>query len=270
MKNQKKLNSSYIITVISTSLVLLLIGFLGITIFHAKKISNYAKENIGFSIVMKEKARDVNIIRFKKNLDTKKYIKSTEYITKQQAAKKLEKELGENFIDFLGYNPLLPSIEVRFKAKYANVDSLALIEKKILANENVKKIFYQKSLVQLLNKNIKKISFLILGFCFLLFIISITLINNTIRLSVYNKRFIIRNMFLVGATQRFIRKPFIIKGILCGVFSSFFAILLLLGFIYFFQSQIPDYIILYDIKIYLYIFALVITIGIIISWIAWQ
>ena len=241
MKNQKKLNSSYIITVISTSLVLLLIGFLGITIFHAKKISDYAKENIGFSIVMKEKARDVNIIKLKKNLDTKKYIKSTEYITKQQAAKKLEKELGENFIDFLGYNPLLPSIEVRFKAKYANVDSLALIEKKILANKNVKEIFYQKSLVQLLNKNIKKISFLILGFCLLLFIISVTLINNTIRLSVYNKRFIIRNMFLVGATQRFIRKPFIIKGILCGVFSSFFAILLLLGFIYFFQSQIPDY-----------------------------
>lgn len=268
MKNQKKLNSSYIITVISTSLVLLLIGFLGITIFHAKKISDYAKENIGFSIVMKEKARDVNIIKLKKKLDTKKYIKSTEYITKQQAAKKLQKELGENFIDFLGYNPLLPSIDVRFKAEYANVDSLALIEKKILANKNVKEIFYQKSLVQLLNKNIKKISFLILGFCLLLFIISVTLINNTIRLSVYNKRFIIRNMFLVGATQRFIRKPFIIKGILCGVFSSFFAILLLLGFIYFFQSQIPDYIILYDIKIYLYIFALVITIGIIISWIS--
>lgn len=264
----KRLNSSYVITIISISLVLLLIGFLGLGIFYAKEVSDYAKENIGFSIVMKEKARDVNIIKLKKSLDTKNYIKSTEYITKQQAAKRLQKELGEDFINFLGYNPLLPSLDIRIKAEYTNIDSLAIIEKQILTNNNVKEIFYQKSLVQLLNRNIKKISFLILGFCFLLFIVSITLINNSIRLSVYNKRFIIRNMFLVGATQRFISKPFIKKGILCGVFSSIFAIILLMGFLYFFQNQFSDYIIFYDIKLHIYLFIFVLTIGVIISWIS--
>lgn len=266
--NRKRINSSYIITVISISLVLLLLGILGLTVFHAKRVSDYAKENIGFSIVMKESAKDVNIIKLKKVLDTKKYIKSTEFITKQEAAKNLKKDLGEDFIDFLGYNPLLPSIDVRFNAQYTNIDSISKIEKKILKNKNVKEIFYQKALVQIINNNIKKISLLVLGFCVLLFLVSITLINNTIRLSVYNKRFIIRNMFLVGATQRFIRKPFIVKGILIGIYSSFFAIFLLLGLIFFFQNQVPDYIIFYNVNLYIKLFSFILATGIIISWIS--
>ncbi|MBM3434846.1 MAG: cell division protein FtsX, partial [Bacteroidetes bacterium] len=208
----KRLQSSYITTVVSISLVLFMLGLLGLIILHAKKLSDYVKENIGFSIIMKEGVKEAGIIRLQKILDATEYVKSTEYITKEEAAKEFEKELGEDFTSFLGYNPLLPTIEVRFKAGYANNDSLAIIKEKILANPNVKEVFYQESLVDVVNQNVSKISVIVLAFSLLLLIIAIALINNTIRLSVYSKRFIIRSMQLVGATHRFISRPFIALG----------------------------------------------------------
>lgn len=266
--NRKRLQSSYMTTIVSITLVLFMLGMLGLIILHAKKLSDYVKENIGFSIIMKENVKEAGIIKLQKILDATEYVKSTEYITKEEAAKEFEEELGEEFTSFLGYNPLLPTIEVRFKAEYANNDSLTIIKEKILENSNVKEVFYQESLVDVVNKNVRKISFIILGFSTLLLIIAIALINNTIRLSVYSKRLLIRSMQLVGATHNFISKPFIWKGILHGIIGSFIAIMLLTGIIYVSQRELPELINLQDIDLFLSLFGIVILLGIIISWLS--
>lgn len=266
--NRKRLHSSYITTIVSITLVLFMLGLLGLMVLHAKKLSDYVKENIGFSIIMKENVKEAGIIKLQKILDATEYVKSTEYITKEEAAKEFEEELGEEFTSFLGYNPLLPTIEVRFKAEYANNDSLTIIKEKILENSNVKEVFYQESLVDVVNKNVRKIGVIILGFSTLLLIIAIALINNTIRLSVYSKRFLIRSMQLVGATHNFISKPFIWKGILHGIIGAFIAIMLLAGIIYFSQRELPELINLQDIDLFLSLFGIVIILGIIISWLS--
>ena len=265
---RKRLHSSYITTIVSITLVLFMLGLLGLIILHAKKLSDYVKENIGFSIIMKENVKEAGIIKLQKILDATEYVKSTKYITKEEAAKEFEEDLGEEFTSFLGYNPLLPTIEVRFKAEYANNDSLTIIKEKILENSNVKEVFYQESLVDVVNKNVRKIGIIILGFGTLLLIIAIALINNTIRLSVYSKRFLIRSMQLVGATHNFISKPFIWKGILHGIIGAFIAIILLSGIIYVSQRELPELINLQDIDLFLSLFGIVIILGIIISWLS--
>ena len=205
--SQKRLQASTVTTIISISLVLFMLGLLGLIILHAGKLSDYVRENIGFSVIIKEEIKEPAILEFQKKLDTESFVKSTDYITREQAAEDLTKELGEDFVDFLGYNPLLPSIDIRLNAEYANNDSLKILESKLLANNVVKEVFYHKSLVDMVNRNIKRISLVILSFSLVLLLISIALINNTIRLSVYSKRFIIKAMQLVGATRSFIRKP---------------------------------------------------------------
>lgn len=263
--NKRRLKSSYVTTIVSITLVLLMLGVLGLIILHAKKLSDHVKENIGFSIIMKEGIKEAEIIQLQKTLDATDYVKTTEYITKEKAAEDLTNDLGEDFISFLGYNPLLPSIDLRFKAQYANLDSLQTIENKLLKNKNVKEVLYQKSLVNLINKNLRKISLILLGFSILLLIIAIALINNTIRLSVYSKRFLIRTMQLVGATQGFIRKPFIFKSIMQGIYSAFISIVFLAVIIYFSRKEIPELIDLQDINIFLILFGTVILLGIFIS-----
>ncbi|OQX74829.1 MAG: cell division protein FtsX [Bacteroidetes bacterium 4484_249] len=265
---RKRLQSSYITTVVSITLVLFMLGLLGLIILHSKKLSDYVKENIGFSVIMKDKIKEAGIIKLQKILDATEYVKSTKYITKEEAAKEFTEELGEDFISFLGYNPLLPTIEVRFKAEYANNDSLTIIKEKILANNNVKEVFYQESLVDVVNKNVRKIGIIILGFSALLLIIAIALINNTIRLSVYSKRFIIRSMQLIGATRRFISKPFILMGIVHGIVGAFIAIILLSGIIYISQRELPELINLQDIDMFLSLFGIVILLGVLISWLS--
>jgi cell division transport system permease protein len=266
--SNRRYQSSYVTTVVSITLVLLMLGVLALIVLHARKLSDYVKENIGFRIYMKENAKEADIIQFQKILDASAFVKSTEYITSAQAAKELSKELGEDFIDFLGYNPLPPSIDLRVKAAYANVDSLEMIDKKVMANPDVKEVFYQKSLVHLINQNIRRISIVLLAFSALLMLISIALINNTIRLSVYSRRFIIRTMKLVGATQSFIRRPFIWKGIIQGLYAAIIAILLLGVILYFSQQEIPELVNLRDFQLYLTLFGLVVLLGIIISWIS--
>jgi cell division transport system permease protein len=225
-------------------------------------------ENISISIIMKEDVKEAGIIQLQKTLDASDFVKSTEYITEDEAAKELTEDLGEDFIGFLGYNPLLPSIDLRVKAAYANADSIAMIEQRLLANENVKEVFYQKSLVQMLNRNIRRIAIVILGFSLLLLIIAIALINNTIRLSVYSRRFLIKTMQLVGATRGFISRPFIIRGILQGLYSAFIAIIILGGILYLSQKEIPELINLQDIDLFLSLFGIVILLGIILSWVS--
>ena len=266
--SKRRLQGSYFTTIVSISLVLLMLGLLGLIILHAKKLSDYVMENIGFSIIMKENVKEAGIIKLQKTLDAWEFVKSTEYITREEAAKEFAEELGEDFTSFLGYNPLLSTIEVRFRADYANNDSLSIVKEKILADSNVKEVYYQESLVDAVNKNINKIGIILLAFSALLLIIAIALINNTIRLSVYSKRFIIRSMQLVGATRGFISRPFILKGILYGFISSIIANLLIIGVLYITRREFPELVNLHETDLYISLFGMVIIFGILFTWLS--
>lgn len=266
---KRRLRASYLTTVVSITLVLFMLGILGYLILNAKKVSDHVKENIGLSIIMNDGVKESDIIKLQKSLDRKSYIKETEYISKEDAAASLQKDLGEDFISFLGYNPLEPSIEARVKADWANSDSLAMIKKQLLAsNQTIKEIQYQETLVQSINDNITKISLIILGFSLLLLITALALINNTIRLSVYSRRFIIRSMQLVGATESFIRKPFVRKGIGQGFISAVLANVLIFCMLWVGQKEIPELFNLKDIDTMGILFLAVIAAGIIITWIS--
>jgi len=264
----RRIHTSYVTTVISITLVLFMMGLLGLIVLHAKKLSDYVKENIGFSIMIKDGVREAGIFMLQKKLDAKEYVKSTEYIPKEKAAVELKKELGEDFIGFLGYNPLLPSIDLRLNADFATPVHVARIEKELLSNPEVKEVFYQKSLVELVNQNIERISMFILGFSLLLLLVSVALINNTIRLSVYSKRFIIHTMQLVGATRAFITRPFIWKSVLIGFISAIIAIGMLMFVLYFAFQEIPELMLLQDLIMYLIITGFVILLGVLISWLS--
>jgi len=263
--SKRRLRASYVTSVVSIALVLFMLGLLGLIVLHARKLSDYVKENIGFSIIMKDNAQESNILAFQKELNSTSFVKSTEYITRERAAAELQIDLGEDFVDFLGYNPLLPSIEVSLKADYANNDSLQLIEQRILGNRQVKEVYYQKSLVDMVNQNVQKISMVLLGFSMLLMLVSVALINNTIRLSVYSKRFLIKSMLLVGATQGFIQRPFLVKGLLHGLVAAFFAIALLIGVLYLAGRQMPELAGLQDKNMFLGLFGLIVIAGLTLS-----
>jgi cell division transport system permease protein len=264
----RRVSTSYFTTTISISLVLFMLGLLGLIVLNAKKLSNYVKENIGFSVILKDDVKEVEITQLKKMLDAADYVKSAEYITKEDAAATLQKELGEDFISFLGYNPLLSSIEVSLKAEYTNTDSIAWIEKDLMSNPKIKEVFYQKSLVSLVNENVRKISLILVLFSGVMMLIAIVLINNSIRLSIYSKRFLIKSMQLVGATQSFIRRPFVIKGVIHGIYGAFISILLLMLVLYWTQKEIPELFEMQDAETFALLFGLVILMGIIISWIS--
>ncbi len=266
--SKRRLAGSSITTVVSLSLVLFMLGLLGVIILNTRQLSDNVKENIGFQIILNENVKEADIAKLQKTLDVSSYVKSTEFITKEEAAKRLQEDLGEDFIDFLGFNPLLASINVHLKAEYANADSVSWIEKEINETHLVKEVIYQKSLVTAINENVQKISLVILIFSSLLMVIALALINNTIRLSIYSKRFIIKTMQLVGATQGFIRLPFVLKGIKHGIYGAVIAILMLIGVLYFAQKQLPELAELQDQKMLLSLFGLVIVMGIIISWIS--
>ncbi len=262
----RRLRSSYFTTIVSMSMVLFMLGLLGLLILNSKKINDHVKGNIGFSIIMQNEVPLVRVMELKKALDAAPYVKYTEYISPEQAAEDLQKDLGENFIDFLGFNPLLPSIDLRLNANYANMDSLKVIEQQVLENKDVKEVYYQASLVEMINHNAKRIGFFILLFSGLLLIVSVTLIHNTIRLAVHSKRFLIRSMQLVGATRAFIRAPFVRIGMLHGLIAALFASLGLGVLIYFLIQEIPELLSLQDFKLFLLLFAGILIISMIITW----
>ena len=264
---KNRVNSSYITSVISITLVLFTLGVLGLIVLQANSLSNYIKENIGFEIIIKPDVKEADILYLQKTLDLEPFVKTSEYITKEEASERLTEMLGDEFTDFLGEedNPLLPSIDLRFNAQWANNDSLAVIENFILANGQVKEVYYQKSLVHIINKNVRRIGLILLGFSLLLLLIALALINNTIRLSVYTKRFTIRSMQLIGATERFIRRPFVLKGILQGVLSAAIAMILILIIVTTLKRNIPEFAILIGTELIIYLFVFILVLGILIA-----
>lgn len=265
--NRRILSSSASV-VISLSLVLFVIGLLGLVLINAQRLSNYVKENIGFTIMLKEGVNEIEIMNFQKILDAADFAKRSTFVSKEQATKDLQNDLGEDFVSFLGYSPLLSSVDVKLNASYANTDSLAVIKTELNDYPVVHTIFYQENLIDKLNSNVNRLSFFLLSFCLLLFVIAFALINNTIRLSVYSKRFLIRTMRLVGATNSFIQKPFLVKGIYQGIYSSIFAIFMLIGSIQLIQSETASMLNITDLKIIGFIFILIFIFGFFLSWIS--
>jgi cell division transport system permease protein len=264
----RRLRSSYLISTISIALLLLLLGTVGLLLLNTNRLSNYVKENIHFKVFLDDELREVDIFRIQKALDTRNYVKETKYIPKEEAAAELQEALGEDFLQSLGYNPLSPTIEVKFMASYANNDSIPIIEKDLKEFEGIKEVYYQKNLIQAVNENVRKISLSILFFSIFLFLIALTLINNTIRLSIYSKRFIIRTMQLVGATHSYIRRPFLAKSVLQGILAALIAIALLTGLIYGIQNQVEGIIELGDVELLVALFVLIIILGIVMNWIS--
>lgn len=244
--SKRQLTGSYLSVTVSISLVIFMLGLISLLVINAGRLSDYAKENIGFSVVLSSDEKEMDIIRLQKDLDASEYVTETIFVSKEEAARQLEEELGEDFVGFLGYNPLSASIDIKLKAEYANMDSIAKIEAQLKRNSLVKQVLYQKSLIVPLNDNVKKISMALLVFSILFLIISIALINNSIRLAFYSKRFLINTMQLVGATSSFIRKPFLLKSSFFGALGSLFAILLMIITIYFIQTSLEDIIIIRD------------------------
>jgi len=235
--SKAKLGGSYLTLVISVSLVLFLLGILGLVIINAKELSDYFRESLSFSVILDEDAREADIRMLQKDLDAKPSVKSTEYVSRDEAAIKMKEEMGEDFISFLGDNPLPPSIDVYLYAGYTNRDSVGKFEKYILEYPFVKEVWYEDSLLYLINENVRKISIFLLIISSFLFLIAVTIINNTIRLAIYSKRFLIRTMQLVGATRSFIRKPFLIRSIYHGVLAALTAMLLLMGLLYLIEKE---------------------------------
>ena len=264
----RRLRSSYLISTISISLLLLLLGSVGMLLLNTNRLSNYVKENIHFKVILDDELREVDIFRIQKALDARDYVKETKYITKEEAAVDLQEALGEDFLQTLGYNPLLPTIEVMFLASYANNDSISVIQSDLKEFSGIKEVYYQKNLIQAVNENVRKISLFILFFSAFLLLIAITLINNTIRLSVYSKRFIIRTMQLVGATPAYIRKPFLLKGALQGFIGALISIALLTSIVYLIQDSVEGIVQLSDIELLAVLFAIVIVLGIVLNWVS--
>jgi cell division transport system permease protein len=218
--SQKKVRGSYFISIISVSMVLLMLGIISLLLINAKNLSDYAKENIGFTLFLENNAKPSDVDRLKKTLQISNYTTSYKYVSKEEARQIMKEELGKDFTEILGYNSLPNSIEVLIDSKYSNPDSIESIRKSLGKFTAIKEFYYQKSLVSLVNKNVQNLTFAGIFISSLLLLIAITLINNTIRLSVYSKRFIIRTAQLVGATKNFIKNPFITGGVAMGMLGS--------------------------------------------------
>ena len=265
--SKRRVAGSYFMSLMSITLVLFLLGMFALLMMHAQKLSNHLKENIGFEVVMNSNVKEDNILKLQKELDAMPAVKSTEYITKEEAIQRLSEDLGEDFLQWLGNeeNPLLPSIDVRFNADWANNDSLDIIQTQLLKNKDVKEIYYQKSLVNLINQNVKRIGIALMIASLILLIIAITLIRNTIRLSIYSKRFLVRSMQLVGATPAYIRRPFIRSGILQGFFGALLADALLALLLYGLTKRLPELTFVQDYTIIIGIFVGIIILGILLG-----
>ena len=263
--SSKKTKTIYISTVFGIAMVLLMIGLLGLLLVDANNLSRYVKENIVLNIFVDEGAHETDVLQLQKQLDANPIVKQTQYVSKELAARNLQKDLGEDFVKFLGYNPLSQSLDVYLKADYANNTDIEKFKAELLKNPLIKEVKYQQSLVDQMNQNLTSISLIILGFAAIFVLLSVALINNTIRLAIYSQRFLIKSMQLVGATKNFIRKPFILYGIWHGILGALIAIIILMGALYLAQKQIPDLVILQNYTEFGIVFAIVIGLGIFIS-----
>jgi cell division transport system permease protein len=234
-------------------------GFLG------KELSHYVKENISVSVVLTENLPDARIRKLRDNLEKKPYVKSTEYVSKEQASLEMQRELGENPETFLGFNPFHASIEVKLKSEYTHLDSLSMVERRIASEVGVSDVQYRKDMMQLVNQNIRRVGTVLFMLFIVLIIITFVLINNTVRLLIYSKRFLIYTMRLVGATPAFIRRPFVWRNIVSGFIAGFIAIIMLTGSLYYMKREFVGVEDILNRETLLLIYGIVIAAGVFLS-----
>ncbi len=263
---KRKLISSYFSVVLSIALVLFLLGLLGLLVINANKVANHFREQVTVTIYLKDTAKDIEIKQLEKSLAIADYVKSTNYVSKEQAAEILKAENGEDFMQFLGFNPLQNSIDINLKADFVTSEKLEEISKDALSKNFVAEVSYDNDLVNLMNDNVKKISFWVLLLSGIFTLIAVLLINSSIRLSVYSKRFTIKTMQMVGATKRFIRWPFILNSIKLGIIGAIIA-LIGMGFVlYYIDKTFPELTLLTNQVYLIALFTGVFLLGILITW----
>lgn len=234
---RRRLAGAWLSTVISISLVLLLVGVAGLLVANARSVSDYFKENMQVSVLMKQEVGDDEAMEYVSDLDAKPFIKSTTFVSREQGAKEMTDLLGEDFLNVFEAAPIPVSVDVTLKADYVSSDSLEVVKNEIMKSPLVDEVVYQQSLVDKLNTNLRKISMVLGVFIVLLLFISFVLINNTVRLNVFSRRFTIHTMRLVGATKSFIRAPFLVQAMFQGLFSALLATLMLVGILFFVRSE---------------------------------
>ena len=255
----------FITSSISTTLVLLLLGLVVFFVLAANNLSVYVRENINFSVLISDDMKETDILKLQKRLNNEPFVKETEYISKKQAMKEQTEAMGTDPQEFLGYNPFTASIEIKLHSDYANSDSIAKIEKLIKRNTNIQDVLYQKDLIDAVNENIRNISLVLLALAVMLTFISFALINNTIRLAIYSKRFLIHTMKLVGASWGFIRRPFLKRNIWSGVLAAFIADTILMGAAYWLVSYEPELIRVITPEVMLLVSGAVLVFGVVIT-----
>lgn len=265
---KKRIFTSYLTSTVSITLVLFLLGLLSLILLNAGRLNDYVREKIGFTLVLNEELKESDIQRLEKNLAQKPFAREVIYIDKETAAKNLREELGEDFAGFLGYNPLFATLEIKLHSEYTHSDSLAVLERNLLQLSQVTEVFYQRSLVSVINENVRKISIFLLIFSGLMLFVFSVLINNTIRISIYSQRFIINNMLLVGATRNFVRRPFIKKSILFGLYGAFLSCLMLSALMLTYKRELSGIISLEDIKVLVLVVLIVFASSILLTWLS--
>ena len=262
---KRKLISSYFSVVLSIGLVLFLLGVLGLLVLNTKKMADHFKEQITISVFLKENAKEVEVDQLQKSLAMAEYTKQATYVSKEDAAEQHSEEIGENFIDFLGYNPLKNSIDVQLNADFVSPEQIEEIAAEISKKGYVDEVSYDKPLVGLLSDNVKKLSFWILVASAIFTFIAVLLINSSIRLSIYSKRFIIKTMQMVGATKIFIRRPFLWTNIKLGILGSLVALLALGGVLFYLNKYFPELNLFQDSTVLVLLFVGVFVLGVLIS-----
>ncbi len=258
---RRRLRNAYLSSVISISLVLLLVGVASMLLVNAKSVSDYFKENMQISVLMKQNVSDEDALEYRELLDGERYIKSTTFVSKEQGRKELAEQLGEDFLDVFETSPIPVSIDVTLEAAYVSSDSLEVVRAEIAESELVEEVVYQRSLVDALNANLSRISMVLGVFIALLLFISFVLINNTVRLSVFARRFTIHTMKLVGATRSFIRAPFLLQSAFQGVFAAFLAIIVLLGLMFLMRSSFAQLFEIFRMELLLLVMGIVLVSG---------
>lgn len=262
---RRRLRSAYLSVIVSISLVLFVLGIFGLLLINAGAMAKEVKENFAMLVLLDDNAQEVEVREFQKSLRLAPHVKSSEYISKEEAAEELKADLDEEFIDFLGYNPLLNGIDIRLNAEFVNETQLLALEEEYNKLEFVNEVVFDKPLIQKMNENIEKISlFLLLG-GILLTLIAVALINSSIRLSIYSRRFLIKTMQLVGATKSFIRKPFIWRSLRHGLYGSIVACSLIGFLVYYLGTKRPEFAELQDILKLSLLFAAIFAGGLLIS-----
>ncbi|WP_411893236.1 cell division protein FtsX [Winogradskyella sp. A2] len=265
---KRKLISSYISVVISIALVLFLLGCLGLLVINAKKVADHFKEQVVMTIYLNDTAKEVEVNQLKKSLAMADYSKEALYVSKEEAAALMKAETGEDFMDFVGYNPLKNSIDVYLKADYVTTENLTEISEGLSNKSFIEEIRYDNDLVELMNDNVKKITFWVLIISGVFTLIAVLLINSSIRLAVYSKRFIIKTMQMVGATKSFIRKPFIRKSVQLGIIGAILALMGMAVVLYYLDLTFPELELLRNTILIITLFIGIFLLGVVITWIS--